>query len=466
MSGHTDDLPAPHGRHERHSVRQGESDGHPAPPQRGGPGVPTEVGASSRPEPAASEQATGAGQSGARTGGPPPNAGFDTSTVPEPATPASGGEEADEPAAESSSSASGSAARSETVRARTQAKTSTSTTTEAGAKYGKPSVPGDGRVGLEHRGRSPIAAQEQCESCGAAEFDVRSDEVVCRNCGLVQREDCIDHGPEWREYRDGEGQRSQRRVGPGVTELLHDRGLSTQIGFGDVDANGNPISAEQRNLFNRLREWQSRINATSSRARNLKHALGEIQRVTFALDLSKAVAARAARIYRNLLDREAIRGWSIESIAAVSVYVVVREDRLPVTLKEVEAVARDENVNMNRAYLHAVQELGASIHPQFPADFLPRILSELDAPPDVRVVARRLVELAREEGLVSGKEPNGVAGGAVYLAHVLSNRNEVTQEEVSEAAHVCIVTVRARRDDLWELLDEERETAGDLLAQH
>lgn len=464
MSGHTDDLPATHGRHETHSVRQGERDTYPRPQRRDVPSAPADAGEGSRAEPATSEQSASAGQPGARTGEPPPDAGTDTATGPAPANPASGGAEPAERTAESAPSASGSATGAETVRRRTQVSASSQAST--GAKYGRPSVPGEERAAPEDRGRSPVAAHERCESCGAAAFDVRSDEVVCRNCGLVQREDCIDHGPEWREYRDGEGQSSQRRVGPGVTELLHDRGLSTQIGFGDVDANGNAISAEQRNLFNRLREWQSRINATSSRARNLKHALGEIQRVAFALDLSKAVAARAARIYRNLLDREAIRGWSIESIAAVSVYLVVREDRLPVTLKEVEAVARDEHVNMNRAYLHAVQELGASIHPQFPADFLPRILSELDAPPEVRVVARRLVELAREEGLVSGKEPNGVAGGAVYLAHALSNRDEVTQEEVSDAAHVCVVTIRARRDDIWELLDEEHEIAGDVLAHH
>src|SRR5699024_6977495 len=78
----------------------------------------------------------------------------------------------------------------------------------------------------------------------------------CVKCGFVVDENEIDHGPEWRSHTADE--REQRsRVGSPTTKMLHDDGVSSEIGWRNVDAYGNSLSSRQRQKMNRLRTWHT-----------------------------------------------------------------------------------------------------------------------------------------------------------------------------------------------------------------
>ncbi|MFB6191782.1 MAG: TFIIB-type zinc ribbon-containing protein, partial [Haloarculaceae archaeon] len=68
---------------------------------------------------------------------------------------------------------------------------------------------------------------DACPECGA---DLRTDaehgEVVCTECGLVVEDDNIDRGPEWRAF-DAAEKDEKSRVGAPTTNMMHDKGLST-----------------------------------------------------------------------------------------------------------------------------------------------------------------------------------------------------------------------------------------------
>ncbi|MFC7068524.1 TFIIB-type zinc ribbon-containing protein, partial [Halobaculum lipolyticum] len=74
-----------------------------------------------------------------------------------------------------------------------------------------------------------------CPECGGSVVaDEEHGESVCTDCGLVVEEGAIDRGPEWRSFnRDGE---SKSRVGAPTTKMMHDKGLSTNIGWQNKDA--------------------------------------------------------------------------------------------------------------------------------------------------------------------------------------------------------------------------------------
>ncbi|WP_323173261.1 TFIIB-type zinc ribbon-containing protein [Natrialba sp. PRR66] len=55
-------------------------------------------------------------------------------------------------------------------------------------------------------------------------------ERICADCGLVLYKAEIEYGPEWRSFSNEEAD-GRSRVGAPVTELLHDKGLSTTIGW-------------------------------------------------------------------------------------------------------------------------------------------------------------------------------------------------------------------------------------------
>jgi len=80
---------------------------------------------------------------------------------------------------------------------------------------------------------------------------------------------------------------------------MHDQGLSTNIGWQDKDAYGRALSSRQRQKMQRLRTWNERFRTRDSKERNLKQALGEIDRMASALGLPENVRETASVIYRR-----------------------------------------------------------------------------------------------------------------------------------------------------------------------
>ncbi|QLC34925.1 transcription initiation factor IIB 2 (plasmid) [Halarchaeum sp. CBA1220] len=288
-----------------------------------------------------------------------------------------------------------------------------------------------------------------CPECGAGlERDAARGEVSCRECGLIVDEDVVDRGPEWRSFDDGDENRS--RVGAPTTNLMHDKGLSSVIGWQDKDAYGQRLSGRKRRQLARLRKWDERFRARDDQERNLKQALGEVERMTSALGLPKSVGETAGVVYRRALDEDLLRGRSIESVATASVYAAARQAGVPRSLDEVATVSRVERLRVQRAYRQVSRELGLEVPPTDPREYVERYASDLDLPSETVRVARDLLDTAIEANVHSGKSPTTMAGAAVYAAARLTNRS-VTQEDVSEVANVARVTIRSRYKELLEV---------------
>jgi len=288
-----------------------------------------------------------------------------------------------------------------------------------------------------------------CPECGGRlESDTEHGEVVCGDCGLVVEEDEIDRGPEWRAFDSSERDRKSR-VGAPTTNMMHDKGLSTNIGWQDKDAYGRQLSNRQRQKMQRLRTWNERFRTRDSKERNLKQALGEIDRMSSALGLPENVRETASVIYRRALAEDLLPGRSIEGVATASVYAAARQAGVPRSLDEVEMVSRVDKMELTRTYRYVVRELGLEIKPADPESYVPRFASDLDLSDEAERRARQLIVTAREEGILSGKSPVGLAAAAVYAAALLTNE-KVTQSEVSDVANISEVTIRNRYKELLE----------------
>jgi len=288
-----------------------------------------------------------------------------------------------------------------------------------------------------------------CPECGG---DLRSDaehgETVCADCGLVVEEDGIDRGPEWRAFDSREKDRKSR-VGAPTTNMMHDKGLSTNIGWQDKDAYGNSLSSRQRQKMQRLRTWNERFRTRNSKERNLKQALGEIERMSSALGLPKEVRETASVIYRRALAEDLLPGRSIEGVATAALYAAARQMQTPRSIDEVATVSRIDDMEFKRTYRYIVRELSLEVAPADPASYVPRFVSELDLSDEVERRARELLASAAERGVTSGKSPVGLAAAAIYAASLLANQ-KVTQSEVSEVTDVSEVTIRNRYQELLE----------------
>jgi transcription initiation factor TFIIB len=288
-----------------------------------------------------------------------------------------------------------------------------------------------------------------CPECsGQLVNDEEHGETVCQDCGLVVEEDSVDRGPEWRAF-DTQEKNQKSRVGAPTTNTMHDKGLSTNIDWRDKDAYGNSLGSRQREKMQRLRKWNERFRTRDSKERNLKQALGEIDRMASALGLPENVRETASVIYRRALEEDLLPGRSIEGVATACVYAAARQAGVPRSLDEISEVSRVEKNEVARTYRYVVRELGLEVQPADPESYVPRFASGLGLSDEAEHRARKLLQNAKEKGVHSGKSPVGLAAAAVYAAALLTNE-KTTQAAVSEVADISEVTIRNRYHELLE----------------
>ncbi|SDQ29159.1 transcription initiation factor IIB [Natronobacterium texcoconense] len=294
-----------------------------------------------------------------------------------------------------------------------------------------------------------------CPECaGNLVVDDEHGETVCEDCGLVVEEDSVDRGPEWRAF-DAAEKNEKSRVGAPTTNTMHDKGLSTNIDWRNKDAYGNSLGSRQREKMQRLRKWNERFRTRDSKERNLKQALGEIDRMASALGLPNNVRETASVIYRRALDEDLLPGRSIEGVSTSCVYAAARQAGVPRSLDEIADVSRVEKNEIARTYRYVVRELGLEVQPADPESYVPRFASGLDLSDEAEHRARALLQNAKEKGVHSGKSPVGLAAAAVYAAALLTNE-KTTQAAVSDVADISEVTIRNRYHELL----EAEETLG------
>jgi transcription initiation factor TFIIB len=290
---------------------------------------------------------------------------------------------------------------------------------------------------------------KKCSDCNGKIFETidKTGEEVCVACGLVYSNVSLDEGPDWNNYEGNSDAENGDRAGMPSTNLLHDKGLTTDMGWKNSDYAGAGLGANNSKLFRRLRRQHQRTRVSSSTERNLAVALGELQRLAAQMSLPKDVREESAFIYRKAVEKKLVRGRSIEGVVAASLYAACRMRKIPRTLDEVGKFSRTGRKEIGRTFRAIAKELKISVQPSSPADYIPRFCSILDLPQEVQAKASYLLDEAEKADLTAGRGPTGIAAAAVYLASKMKGY-EKTQKEISDAAGVTEVTIRNRYKEM------------------
>ena len=274
---------------------------------------------------------------------------------------------------------------------------------------------------------------------------------MCTECGLVVDEDVIDQGPEWRAY-DSEQREKKARTGAPMTYTLHDKGLSTMIGWTNRDSYGKSIPTRSRAQLYRLRKWQRRIRLADAIERNLAGALSALNRMSSGMGLPRTVRETAAMIYRKAALQKLVRGRTVDGVAAAALYAACRQCHVPRTLDEISREAHMSRKDIGRTYRYIARELDLKILPTIPQDYISRFCSALHLSSDVQTKTAEILKKAADKELASGRGPTGMAAAALYIASLLCGERR-TQREIAEIAGVTEVTIRNRYKELAEKLD-------------
>jgi transcription initiation factor TFIIB len=277
-------------------------------------------------------------------------------------------------------------------------------------------------------------------------------DAICDECGLAVPDTTLDTSVAL--YTPNGTGDQESRVGPSSTNLLHDKGLSTTIGWQDTDAKGNALSEGRRQQMRRLRLWDERFRRRSSADENLMHALGEIDRMASALGVPDNTRETAGVIYRRALADGLLPGRAVESVATAALYAASRLDSVPRSIGEVSTVSRVEQIRVERAYRHVSRELELEIPPTDPRSFIGRIASDVGCTDATEREARRLAGTAVENGVHSGKHPVGIAAGALYAAAKRCD-DSLRQVDIAHATDVSEMTIRNRYPEILAAADTE-----------
>ncbi len=283
----------------------------------------------------------------------------------------------------------------------------------------------------------------RCPRCGSTDIvtDPGLGEEICGRCGLVVSEVIVDRGPEWRAFTASE--RDERpRTGLAEAYSLYDKGLSTSFG-GIRDAHGRRLDPQTLERMSKLKRHDTRSKMDESQTRNLSIAMSELDRLSAVLHIPQSVKEHAALIYRRALQKDLIRGRSIDAFVAASLYAACRLNQVPRTLRRIVQASTRDHSEVARSYRLLIRELKMKMPVDDPIKFVPNIASRLNLKPETEIRAVEILREARERQGLSGKDPRGLAAAALYLACVEMKEKRV-QKEVAAAAGTTEVTLRNR----------------------
>ena len=295
-----------------------------------------------------------------------------------------------------------------------------------------------------------IEIEKCCPECESTLVDdVQNGERICSGCGVVVAEQMADYGPEARSSSLEEKMKLARATGQ-TTYSQHDLGIATEISMSTKDYSGKSINSDVANQMNNLRKWQQRIRVSSPRERRLSNVLAKIGDTCKVLNLSKNVLETSSMVYRSLDGKMDVKGKSVASITAATIFMACKQCDVVRSLNEICAgicTAKDLKAKTKLAakyYRTMVMELGASSTPVVTMDKYISKIANLSKT-DVRVerLALEIFEKTRNRNLADGKAPNGIAAAYLYVASILLGQN-VLQRDVSSVAGVTEVTIRNR----------------------
>lgn len=289
---------------------------------------------------------------------------------------------------------------------------------------------------------------ELCPECSSMhlEEDYSRGELVCANCGLVIRDNLIDPGREWSNHNPKDSDAKASTGGP-VTYTFHDKGLPTEISWRNVDVYGRRVPARNKSQLYRIRGLQRRLRTANATERNLMVAFCTIDRICSNLSLPKTIRESAAFIYKRAKLRGIVKGRSVESVAAVSIYVAARRISMPRTIGELAKATGSLEGDISRTYRIMSRKLQLSLQPTMPQDYISRFCSELNL--DMGVEVKSLDILTSIDGTTAsiGKSPQGSAAAAIYMAALMLGSKR-TQAMVAAVSGVTEATLRNRLKDM------------------
>jgi transcription initiation factor TFIIB len=174
-----------------------------------------------------------------------------------------------------------------------------------------------------------------------------------------------------------------------------------------------------------------------------------LSRIKDRLGLPNHVTEKAAYTYRKAQERGLIRGDTIDSVLAASIYVAARQSGVLRTLDEISESTDVKLKQAARSYRHIVTQLDIKAPMIDHSKYIIKIANKLGFDEKIKRKALELMEQAQKKNILVGKDPVSMATSILYLVDLAEGgQQHKTQAEIAKAAGITEVTVRERSKEL------------------
>jgi transcription initiation factor TFIIB len=291
-----------------------------------------------------------------------------------------------------------------------------------------------------------------CPECGSDRiiYLPQKGDSVCHDCGLVVEEklpvDSRKGGPV-------------DSYGPLQNLLYSTLYKGSTFGSAGVskfrDANQKYLPPGDRAKFRRL------IKIHTSRGKHSTTlALAWFRNTIGRLDIPDHIEKEASKILLKALKKKLTRGRSYEESVGAAVLIAYRINEQSISVKALSKripVSRERIIKCSQLFLRELRIKKAKYNLE-PEDLITKFCHEAQVSIEIEKRAIRIIKDFKNKVSISGKDPNGIAIGAIYLAsrmqHKINPRQlkKITQEELSSIGGVTEVTLRARYREMKEKL--------------
>jgi len=202
-------------------------------------------------------------------------------------------------------------------------------------------------------------------------------------------------------------------------------------------------------------DWLNK-RVSSSLARNLGSAYAELKRVSSALKLPESIESESMRIYTASVQKNIMRGRSMDAILAASVYAATRINGLPRSLDEISRNTSSNILDIRRTYKVLLKKLGLKVTLCSANDYLPRFISMLKLSNDTLTKSMDIITRSEDKNILSGKNPVTVAAAAIYFAALITGERR-NQKTIAETLGITEVSLRCRGMEIFKTLNLEKE---------
>ena len=294
-----------------------------------------------------------------------------------------------------------------------------------------------------------------CSACRSEVVvtDHECGEVICSRCGVVIARLEGSSIQEWRAFSVDDFY-NRCRVGGATSLARYNKGLLTTI--------GNSRDSKQSGInFDRIRIWDFRIQTANDRS--LKQALPALEHLKESLGLPDTIVEKSAYFYRKAARINLIKGRTVSSVLAASVYLACRELETPRTLNEVSSASNVPRKKISRDYRLLVHTFDPKIPAVDHIRCITRIANKVGLSEKTKRMAVKIMRQVVAMQISAGKGPMGIAATVLYIA-CLQGGEVKTQKELSIAAGVTEVTIRNRYSDLKKYLQDIAKSSSVAIA--